>query len=285
MSLYLLRTTRKLLNLKQLKRKQMLLRKIEDAQSNEKEKVEDTGDSFTFEPFTLSMTTDENIEMGKPFAVEASLKNTYNGPVTLTEGSKCTEEITFSFTPFNEYAEGQPAPECKDSTKDHVLKVGDSISTEAELTADEEGKYILTAYFANMPLVKKVISVGTTELDKKSASNNLGTLFLDVTAEGNFKIGETIYLTGTLSNKGENFIRMKENSCKQDIEISAKVDNEKIQLPGNYGPCEDDGRSFNLQSGDSINAFSSFTPEKAGTYSITVRHVNDVATVLEFDVE
>lgn len=251
----------------------------------EEVKSDEKNDSFTFDPFTLTMTTEEDIELGTPFEVEAELKNTYTGPVTLTEGSKCTEEITFSLVPFSEYAEGQPAPKCKDSTKEVELKVHESLITMAAFTVDKDEPYILSAYFANIPLLKKVVREGSNNLEEISKSQNVGTLYLDVTAEGNFKTGEPIYLSGTLSNKGENFIRMKENSCKHDLEFTAKVNNEKVQLPGTYGPCEDDGRSFNLQVGDFLNGFSSFVPEKVGTYSVTVGHVNDVEVELEFDVD
>ena len=256
-----------------------------EVQSDEEEITTDSEDSFTLEPFTLTLNTEELVEKGQSFEVEATLENTYNGPVTLREGSKCTEEVTFEFIPFSEYEEGQPAPECKDSTKDVELNVGESFVTTTELLADGEESYILSAYFANIPLLKKVITVGEHESNEQSASDNLGSLHLDVTADGNFKIGEAIYLTSTLSNKGDNYIRMKEDSCKHDFAFSAKVDNESVQIPGSYGPCEDDGQSFNLQAGDSMNGFASFIPEKAGTYSVTVSHVNDVKVELEFDVE
>ena len=257
----------------------------------EKEKIkpveqpDEQGKSFTFEPFTLTMTTDEKIEVGRTFEVEAALENTYNGPVTLSKGSKCTEEVTFTLIPFSEYAEGQPAPECKNSTEEVELKVGESISTKAELMADKDEPYILSAYFANIPLLKKVISIGSKDFDEANESLNVGALYLDVRAESTFKTGKPVYLTGTLSNKGENFIRMKENSCRHDLEFTVKVNNENVQLPGTYGPCEDDSRSFNLQAGDSMNGYSSFIPEKAGTYSVTVGHVNDIKVELEFDID
>ena len=248
-------------------------------------KSDEQGESFTFEPFTLTMTTDEDIEVGKSFEVEAALENTYNGPVTLSKGSKCTEEVTFTLIPFSEYAEGQPAPECKDSTKEVELKVDESINTKAELIADKDEPYILSAYFATIPLLKKVIPIGSKDFDEANESHNVGTLFLDIRAEGTFKTGKPVYLTGTLANKGKNFIRMKENSCKHDFEFTAQVNNERIQIPGTYGPCEDDGRSFNLQAGDSMNGYSSFIPEKAGTYSVTVGHVNDIKVELKFNVD
>ena len=243
------------------------------------------GESFTFEPFTLTMTTDKDIEVGKSFEVEAALENTYNGPVTLSKGSKCTEEVTFSLIPFSEYTEGQAAPECKDSTKEVELKVGESINTKAELIADKDEPYILSAYFATIPLFKKVIPIGSHDFDEANESHNVGTLFLDIRAASTFKVGKPVYLTGTLSNKGENFIRMKENSCKHDFEFTAQVNNENIEIPGSYGPCEDDGRSFNLQAGDSMNGYASFIPDKAGTYAVTVGHVNDIKVELEFDID
>ena len=45
------------------------------------------------------MEVDNQVEAGNPFEVEASLKNTYNGPVTLKAGSQCTEEVTLVLTP------------------------------------------------------------------------------------------------------------------------------------------------------------------------------------------
>ena len=253
----------------------------------EQEEVEpDTqNESFTFEPFTLSMATAENIEVGKPFEVEGKLENTYTGPVTLTDGSKCTEEITYSFIAFSEYAEGQPAPECKDSTKEVVLKVDESITTNAELVAAKAEPYILSGYFAGRPLLKKVLPADSADFDEKTASHNLGELFLEVKAQGSFKVGERIYLTGALTNKGENFIRLKENSCNFDLKFTAKWLDNNVILPGTYGPCEDNNRTFNLQAGDSLNGYTSFAPEEAGTYSVTVSHVNDVEVELEFDVE
>lgn len=269
-------------------------KKVSKPESNEKEsdiveqdevKPDAQDDSFTFEPFTLTMTSDENIEAGIPFEVEGELANTYNGPVTLPEGSKCTEEITYSFIPFSEYAEGQPAPECKDSTKEVVLKVNESITTNAEFVAEKDGPHILTGYFAGLPLLKKVIPTASVNFDERIASHNLGELYLDIKAEGSFKAGERVYLSGTLSNKGENFIRMKENSCNHNLKFTAKFNNEKVKLPGTYGPCEDNGRTFNLQAGDSLNGYTSFIPEESGTYLITVSHVNDVEVELEFDIE
>lgn len=256
-------------------------------QSEEKaeEVIEGNDDSFTLEPFTLTLNSEELIEKGQAFEVEAKLKNTYTGPVTLSAGSKCTEEVTLVLVPFHEYEEGQPAPECKDSTEEVELLVGESMVTSTEFTAEKEGFYILSAYFANFPLQHKVISVGHQELKEEKASNNLGSLHLDVTAEGSFKPGDMIYLTSKLSNKGDNYIRMNENSCKHDFEFSAKVDGEKVEIPGSYGPCEDDGHSFNLQAGDSMNGFASFTPEKAGTYQVKVGHINDIEVELEFVIE
>ena len=258
--------------------------KVSEVVEEEEVKPDEQGESFTFEPFTLTMTTDENIEVGKSFEVEAMLKNTYTGPVTLSKGSKCTEEVTFSLIPFSEYVEGQPAPECNDSTEEVELKVGESINTKIGLKAEKDEPYILSAYFANMPLLKKVIPIGNKDFDEASDSNNVGGLYLDVRSEGTFKVGQPVYLTGTLSNKGENFIRMKENSCKHELEFTVTVNNEKVQLPGTYGPCEDDSRSFNLQAGDSMNGYSSFIPEIAGTYAVTVGHVNDIKVGLEFDI-
>lgn len=242
-------------------------------------------ESFTFDPFTLKMATVEGIEVGRSFEVEAELENTYNGPVTLSKGSKCTEEVTFMFIPFSEYAEGQSAPECKDSTEELELKVGESITTKAELVADKDEPYILSAYFANIPLLKKVVPMSNENFAEVSESHDVGSFSLDISAEGTFKTGEPVYLTSTLSNKGENFIRMKENSCKHDFEFTAKVNNEDIEIPGNYGPCEDDGRSFNLQAGDSMNGYASFIPEKAGTYTVNVGHVNDIMVELEFIID
>ena len=106
----------------------------------------DTGDektaSFTFEPFTLTMEVDNQLASGKPFEVEASLKNTYNGPITLKAGSKCTEEVTLILTPFEEYKEGQSPPKCKDLTEDIEVLVGDSLDTKAKFTAVKSGKTI-----------------------------------------------------------------------------------------------------------------------------------------------
>jgi len=256
-----------------------------DTVEQEEVKPDNQNESFTFEPFTLSMATVENIEVGKPFEVEGKLENTYTGPVTLTEGSKCTEEITYSFIPFSEYAEGQPAPECKDSTKEVVLKVDESITTNAELVAEKDEPYILTGYFAGLPLLKKVLPADSADFDEKTASHNLGELFLEIKAQGSFKAGERIYLTAALTNKGENFIRLKENSCNFDLKFTAKSLNDNVILPGAYGPCEDNNRTFNLQAGDSLNGYTSFAPEEAGTYSVTVSHVNDVEVELDFDVE
>lgn len=269
----------------------------EEKEEEEKEEVneEETKDdeeiageqveSFTFDPFTITMAKMEGIDVGEPFTVEAELKNTYNGPVTLAEGSKCTKEVTFTFVPFSEYEEGQSAPNCIDSTERVELKVGESMTTKAELIADKDEPYILSAYFANIPLLKKVVPVGNENLDEVTESDNVGSSHLDITAEGTFKTGQPVYLSTTLSNKGENFVRMKENSCKHDFEFIAKVNDDNINIPGNYGPCEDDGRSFNLQAGDSINGYASFVPEKAGTYTVTVSHVNDIMVELEFIVD
>lgn len=268
--------------------------KVIKPESNEKEfdiveqeevKPDGQDNSFTFEPFTLTMTTDENIEVDKPFEVEGKLANTYTGPVTLPEGSKCTEEITYSFIPFSEYAEGQPAPECKDSAKEVVLQVNESITTNAEIVAEKDEPYILTGYFAGLPLLKKVIPIGSVNFDEKTESHNLGELYLDIKAEGSFKAGERIYISGTLLNKGENFIRMKEDSCNHDLKFTAKFNNENVKLPGTYGSCEDNERTFNLQAGDSLNGYTSFVPEESGTYLVTVSHVNDVEVELELDIE
>ena len=257
-----------------------------EVEVNEEEEIADEQlESFTFDPFTITMAKMDAIEVGEPFEIETELKNTYNGPVTLAKGSKCTEEVTFTFVPFSEYEEGQSAPDCKDSTERVELKVGESLTTKAELIAEKDEPYILSAYFANIPLLKKVIRVGDEKFDEVSVAENLGSSHLDLTAEGSFKVGQPVYLSSTLSNKGENFVRMKENSCKHDFEFTAKVMDENVSIPGNYGPCEDDGRSFNLQAGDSINGYASFIPEKAGTYTATVAHVNDIMVELEFTVD
>ncbi|MBO1912912.1 hypothetical protein J4G37_49920, partial [Microvirga sp. 3-52] len=143
--------------------------------SGETDTENDNTDSFTFEPFTLTMAVGEQLEADKPFEVEASLKNTYNGPVTLKAGSKCTEEVTLVLTPFEEYKEGQSPPQCKDLTEDIEVLVGDSLDTKAQFTAATDGKYIVSAYYANMPLVKKLVTVGTDEkFDVKESSSNLG---------------------------------------------------------------------------------------------------------------
>ena len=208
------------------------------------------------------------------------LTNTYTGPVTLPEGSKCTEEITYSFIPFSEYVEGQPAPECKDSTKEVVLNVNDSIMTNAEFIVEKDEPYILTGYFAGLPLLKKVITTESVSFDEKTATHNLGKLYLEIKAEGSFKAGDRIYISGTLSNKGENFIRMKENSCNHDLKFSPKSTNENVKLPGNYGPCEEDERTFNFQAGDSINGYTTFTPARKGKYMVKAHHVNNVQQFL-----
>lgn len=250
----------------------------------------DTGnvktDSFTFEPFTLTMEVDKQVEVGKPFEVEASLKNTYNGPVTLKTGSKCTEEVTLVLTPFEEYKEGQSPPECKDLTEDIEVLVGNSLDTKSQFTAEKDGKYIVSAYYANMPLVKKVVTVGTdAKFDVKESSSNLGSLQLNIIAESKFETGEPVYVSGALSNTGDNYISLNENSCQLDIEFTVTVDNEVIELPETYGPCEDANRKFNLQSGDTVNAYTAFTPVKKGKYTVRAYHVNNVSTVLEFDVK
>ena len=252
---------------------------------NEAKKTDEAVTSFTLEPFTLTMEVDNQVEAGNPFEAEASLKNTYNGPVTLKTGSKCTEEVTFVLTPFEDYQEGQLPPECKDLTEDVEVLVGDSLDTKAQLTAEKNGKYIVTAYFANMPLVKKAITVGTAEeLEVKESSSNLGSLYLNLAAEGKFQTEEPIYFSSALSNTGDNFISLKENSCQLDIEFKVTVDNEPVELPETYGPCEDVNRKFNLQSGDTINAYTTFTPVKKGKYTVKTYHVNNLTTVLEFDV-
>lgn len=250
----------------------------------------DTGnvktDSFTFEPFTLTMEVDKQVEVGKPFEVEASLKNTYNGPVTLKTGSKCTEEVTLVLTPFEEYKEGQSPPECKDLTEDIEVLVGNSLDTKSQFTAEKDGKYIVSAYYANMPLVKKVVTVGTdAKFDVKESSSNLGSLQLNIIAESKFETGEPVYVSGALSNTGDNYISLNENSCQLDIEFTVTVDNEVIELPETYGPCKAANRKFNLQSGDTVNAYTAFTPVKKGKYTVKAYHVNNVSTVLEFDVK
>ncbi|MBO1910058.1 hypothetical protein J4G37_35405, partial [Microvirga sp. 3-52] len=63
------------------------------------------------------------------------------------------------------------------------------------------------------------------------------------------------------------------------------VDNEVIELPETYGPCEDANRKFNLQSGDTVNAYTTFTPVKKGKYIVKAHHVNNITTVHEFDVK
>ena len=258
----------------------------ESKAENEAKKPDEAVTSFTFEPFTLTMEVDNQVESGKPFEVEASLKNTYNGPVTLKAGSKCTEEVTLVLTPFEDYQEGQLPPECKDLTENVELLVGDSLDTKMQFTPEKDGKYIVTAYFANMPLVKKAITVGTVEeLEEiESSSSNLGSLHLNLAAEGKFQTGEPIYLAGALSNTGDNYISLNENSCQLDIEFKVTVDNTPVELPETYGPCEDVNRSFNLQAGDTINAYTTFTPSEKGKYTVKSYHVNNVTTVLEFDV-
>ena len=62
------------------------------------------------------------------------------------------------------------------------------------------------------------------------------------------------------------------------------VDNEPVELPKTYGPCEDVNRKFNLQAGDTINAYTTFTPARKGKYTVKAHHVNNVTTVLEFEV-
>ena len=258
----------------------------EEANSEEKDAGNIKTDSFTFEPFTLTMEVENQEETGKPIEVEAALENTYNGPVTLKVGSKCTEEVTLVFTPFEEYKEGQSPPECKDLTEDIEVLVGDSLDSKAQFTAEKDGKYIVSAYFANMPLVKKVVTVGTAaEFDVKEAFSYLGSLQLKVVAEGEFETEEPIYVTGALSNTGENYIGLVENSCQFDIEFTVTVDNEAVELPETRGPCEDANRKFNLQSGDTINAYTTFTPVKKGKYTVKTYHVNNVTTALEFDVK
>ena len=167
-----------------------------------------------------------------------------------------------------------------------MVLVGDSIDTKAQFTAEKDGKYIATAYFANMPLVKKAITVGNAEeLEvKESSSSNLGSLYLNLAAEGKFQTEEPIYLSGALSNTGDNYISLNENSCQLDIEFKVTVDNEPVELPETYGPCEDVNRKFNLQAGDTINAYTTFTPVIKGKYTVKAHHVNNVTTVLEFDV-
>ena len=253
---------------------------------NEAEKSDETVTSFTFEPFTLTMEVDNQVEAGNSFEVDASLKNTYNGPVTLKAGSKCTEEVTLVLTPIEDYQEGQSPPECKDLTEDVEVLVGDSLDTKAQFTAEKDGKYIVTAYFANMPLIKKAITVGTAdEFEvKESSSSNLGSLQLNLAAEGKFQSEEPIYLSSALSNTGDNYISLNENSCQLDIEFKVTVDNEPVELPETYGPCEDVNRNFNLQAGDTINAYTTFTPTEKGKYTVKAYHVNNVTTVLEFDV-
>ena len=256
-----------------------------EANSEETDTENIKTDSFTFEPFTLTMEVENHEEIGKPIEVEATLENTYNGPVTLKEGSKCTEEVTLVLTPFEEYKEGQSPPECKDLTEDIEVLVGDSLDSKAQFTAEKDGKYIVSAYFANMPLVKKVVTVGTAaEFDVKEAFSYLGSLQLKVVAEGKFETEEPIYLSGALSNTGENYISLVENSCQFDIEFTVTVDNEAIDTPETHGPCEDANRKFNLQSGDTINAYTTFTPVKKGKYTVKTYHVNNLTTVLEFDV-
>ena len=166
---------------------------------NEENKAEEAISSFTFEPFTLTMEVDNQVDAGKSFVVESSLKNTYNGPVTLKAGSKCTENVTLVLTPFEEYKEGQSPPECKDLTEDIEVLVGESLDTKAQFTAENDGKYIVTAYFANMPLVKKVVTIGTSkDFEVKEESSNLGSLQLNVLAEGEFQTGEPINVSGAL---------------------------------------------------------------------------------------
>jgi hypothetical protein len=243
-------------------------------------------DSFTFEPFTLTMEVDKQVKAGQPFVVEASLKNTYNGPVTLKTGSKCTEEVTLVLTPFEEYKEGQTPPECKDLTEDIEVLVGDSLDTKAQFTAEKDGKYIVSAYYANMPLVKKVVTVGTdAKFDVKESQSSLGSLQLNIIAESKFETGEPVYVSGALSNTGDNYISLNENSCQLDIEFTVTVDNEVIELPETYGPCKAANRKFNLQSGDTVNAYTAFTPVKKGKYTVKAYHVNNVTTVHEFDIE
>ena len=86
------------------------------------------------------------------------------------------------------------------------------------------------------------------------------------------------------TNTGDNYISLKENSCQFDIEYTVTVDDEAIELPETHAPCEDANRKFNLQSGDTINAYTTFTPDKTGKYSVKAYHVNNVTTILEFDV-
>ena len=258
----------------------------EENAGNEAKKTDEAVTSFTFEPFTVELEVDNQVEARNPFEVEASLKNTYNGPVTLKAGSKCTEEVTLVLTAFEDYQEGQAPPECTDPTEDVEVLVGDSLDTKAQFTAEKDGKYIVTAYFANMPLVKKAITVGTAEELEviESSSSNLGSLYLNIAAEGNFQTEEPIYLSGALSNTGDNYISLNENSCQLDIEFKVTVDNEPVELPETYGPCEDVNRKFNLQAGNTINAYSTFTPAIKGKYTVKAHHVNNVTTVLEFDV-
>jgi hypothetical protein len=258
----------------------------EEAVSGETDTGNVKTDSFTFEPFTLTVEADNQVEAGKPFGVEASLKNTYNGPVSLKAGSKCTEEVTLILTPFEEYKENQSPPECKDLTEDIEILVGDSLDTKAQFTADKDGKYIISAYYANMPLVKKVVTVGTdANFDVQESSSNLGSLQLNIVAESKFETGEPIYISGSLSNTGDNYISLNENSCQLDIEFTVTLDNEVIELPETYGPCEAANRKFNLQSGDTVNAYTAFTPVKKGKYTVKAYHVNNVTTVHEFDIE
>ncbi|QUW22672.1 hypothetical protein JSQ81_03565 [Sporosarcina sp. Marseille-Q4063] len=258
----------------------------EETNSKETDNENAKSDSFTFEPFTLTMEVDDLVEAGKPFEVDASLKNTYNGPVTLKAGSKCTEEVTLVLTPFEEYQEDQSPPACTDLTKDIEVLVGDSLDTKAQFTAEKDGKYIVSAYFANMPLVKKVVTVGTAaNFDVKEESSNLGSLQLNVVAESKFEMGAPVYISSALSNMGDNYISLNENSCQLDIEFKVTVDNEVIELPETYGPCEDVNRKFNLQSGDTMNAYTTFIPDKKGKYTVKAHHVNNVTTILEFDVD
>ena len=63
----------------------------------------------------------------------------------------------------------------------------------------------------------------------------------------------------------DNYISLHENSCQLDIEFKVTVDNEPVELPETYGPCEDVNRKFNLQAGDTINAYTTFTPAKKGS--------------------
>ena len=262
----------------------------EDAESeeieegNQADNTEILADTFTFEPFTLSVEMDDNVEVGKPFEVSASLKNTYNGPVTLKSGSKCTKDVTLVLTPFEDYKENQTPPDCEDPTEDIEVLVGESLDTTAEFIAEHEGKYIVSAYFANMPLLKKAITVGNSALDVKDASSNLGSLSLNVVAEGEFKVGEPIFLSSALSNTGDNFIRLLENSCQLAIQFTVKANDKSVETPETFGPCQDENRKFNLQAGNTLNSYSSFLPEEKGTYSVKVFHINEVSTVLEFDV-